>query len=698
MPEMETMKRTRFAPALLPVLFLILAVRAAADEGMWLFERAPKELILKKYGFAVTPEWLEHIRLSSVRFGGASASFVSPDGLVLTNHHVGQGLIQNLSTAGRDLMKTGFCARTRAEELPCPGIELRVLREIEDVTDRVLGAETPDMTPARAAEARDKAAAAIEREASGSTGLKCQVVVLYSGSMYHLYKYEAYDDVRLVFAPEYLFAFFGGDTDNFTYPRFDLDVSMFRVYKNGEPLKTPHYLKWASQEVREGDLVFCSGNPGFTGRLLTLAQLEFLRDTAYPFSIANLKRRQALVREYGKKGPEESRVALRSLFGIENSLKATLGFQSGLLDPKLMETKAAAERLLRDAVAHDPALTREFGGAWDAVADAQDAYGSFFKSYTFFERANGFFTPTFNMARNLVRMAMEKARPDDARLREYRDANLSSIERSILSPAPINDAFEIVKLADSLTQLREELGDAPEVRWILGGRDPGEVARELVSGTKLADPAVRRALMDGGLDAIYASEDPMIKLALLVDPVSRGLRTRYEKEVEAVETRNGARIARAMFRLKGTAIAPDATSTLRLSYGVVRGYADDGAKVPFRTTYAGLYERSRREGNATPYELPPAVLAKRRAVSPGTPLNYVATCDSIGGNSGSPVVNREGEFTGVLFDGNIQSLPWRFVYEDTVSRSVMVHASGIIEALVNIYGAKPLADEILGRK
>ena len=693
------MKRTRFAPAaLLPALLLALIVPVAADEGLWLFDKAPKELILKKYGFALTPEWLDHLRLSSVRFGGASASFVSPDGLVLTNHHVGRGAIQNLSTGERDLMKTGFYARTGAEELKCPGVELRVLREIEDVTGRVLGTETAGMTAPQAAEARDKAIAAIEREAVGSTGLKYQVVDLYSGSVYHLYKYKTYDDVRLVFAPEQLFAFFGGDPDNFTYPRFDLDISIFRVYESGEPLKTAHYLKWATRGVREGDLVFCSGNPGSTGRLLTLAQLEFLKDTAYPFSIANLKRRQSLVRGYAKKGPEEARIALRSLFGIENSLKATLGYQSGLLDPKLMETKAAAERLMREAVTKDPALAKEFGGAWDAVAAAQNAYGTFYKRYAFFERANGFYTPYFNMARNLVRRAMERSRPDDARLREYGDSNLPSIERNILSSSPIYDAFEIVKLADSLTQLREELGDAPEVKWILGGRDPGEVARELVSGTKLKDLAVRKALMEGGIDAIYASDDPMIKLALLVDPVSRGLRARYEKEVEAVETRGGSQIARAMFQLKGTAVAPDATSTLRLSYGVAKGYVEKGAKIPYQTTFAGLYEKSRRAGNKEPYELPPAVLAKKAAVDLDTPLNYVSTCDSIGGNSGSPVVNHKGEFTGVLFDGNIPSLPTRFVYEDEVSRSVMVHSSGIIEALVKIYGAKPLADEILGRK
>ncbi len=693
------MNRTHFVKAaLLPALWLALIVPAPADEGMWLFDKAPKELIQKDYGFALTQEWLDHVRLSSVGFGGASASFISPEGLVLTNHHVGRGLIQNHSTAERDLMKTGFYARTREEELKCPGVELRVLVEIIDVTERVLGAETPDMTVSQAAEARNKAVAELEREAPAGSGIRYQVVNLYSGSMYHLYKYKTYDDVRLVFAPENLIAFFGGDQDNFTYPRFDLDISLFRVYENGEPLRTPHHLKWAARDVREGDLVFCSGNPGSTGRLLTLAQLEFLRDTAYPFSIANLKRRQALLREYGKKGPEEARVAARSLFGVENGLKATLGYQSGLLDAGLLAKKAEAERLLREAVAQDPALAKEFGGAWDDVAAAQKAFASHYRVYTYFERSNGFNTPYFDQARTLVRRAMEKARPNDVRLREFRDSSLPSIDRRVLAPSPVYDEFEIVKLADSLAQLREELGDLIEVKWILGGREPNDVARDLISGTKLKDIAVRKALLEGGLDAVYASDDPMIKLALLVDPLSRGVRTRHEKEVEAVESRSGALIARAMFRLKGTAIAPDATSTLRLSYGVVKGYVDKGVKVPYRTTYAGLYELSRRAGNKDPYELPATVLAEEAAVDKRTPLNYVATCDSIGGNSGSPVVNRKGEFTGVLFDGNIQSLPTRFVYEDTISRSVMVHASGIIEALVRIYGTKPLADEILGRK
>jgi hypothetical protein len=686
----------RLAPAVLLAVLLVLP--AFADEGMWLFNKPPKDLLLKKYGFAVTPEFMDHLRLSSISFGGASGSFISPDGLVLTNHHVGQGAVQNLSTKDRDLMKTGFYARTRAEELKVPGMELRVLQAIEDVTGKVLGAEQPGMTPAEAADARGKVIAALEKETAEKSGLRGVVVTLYAGGMYHLYKYKLYNDIRLVFAPEYLAAFFGGDQDNFTYPRFDLDICLFRIYENGQPFKSDNYIKWLTKGIREGDLLLCSGHPGSTGRLLTTAQLEFLRDTGYPFTIANYKRRQAYMHEYSRKGGEQARVALRNLFGIENSLKATIGYQSGLLDASLMAKKLKDEQALRTAVAKDADLEKQFGGAWDELAAAEKAYASFYKPMVFFERANGFYTTYFTIARNLVRLAMEKPKPNADRLREYREAGLPSVERGILSPAPIYDEFETLKLSDSLAQLQEELGDWQETKWILGGRPPQDVARELIVGTKLKDVSVRKKLMDGGLEAIYQCQDPMIKLALLVDPVSRGLRARYEKEVDAVETRNGARIAQAMFKLEGTSIPPDATGSLRLSFGVVKSYVESGKKIPYETTFAGLYERSRKAGNKDPYELPESFLKKKAAVSLATPIDFVSTCDSIGGNSGSPVVNRKGEFVGVLFDGNIQSLPTRFVYEDTISRSVMVHGQGIIEALLKIYGANPLVDEILGKR
>jgi hypothetical protein len=680
------------------LLALLCAGFLPADEGMWLFNLAPKDRILKTYGFAVNDEWLTHLRLASINFGGASGSFVSPDGLILTNHHVGRGAVQNLSNKDRDLMKTGFYARTRAEELKCAGVELRVVENIVDVTAAVTGAVKPGMSAVESADAVEKAIAALEKDESERSGLRCTVVKLFSGSLYHLYQYKLLTDIRLVFAPEHLIAFFGGDPDNFTYPRYDLDITLFRAYENDRPMKTPHYLKWSSKGVRDGELVFCSGNPGSTGRLLTLGQLEFLRDTSYPFNIANLKRRQALLRAYAKKGEEEARVAMRSLFGVENSLKATLGYQSGLLDRALMDKKAREEKAVRDAVEKDAALDAEFGEAWDEISVAQEAFASFFKPYTLLERAQAFNTVYFGTARSLVRLAQERTKPNAERLREFRDAGLASLQRSLLSPSPIYDEFEVVKLSDSLVQLRDELGGLQEVKWLFGGRSPEDVARELVAGTKLKEMDARKALLDGGWEAVCRSEDAMIKLALLFDPVSRGLRSRYEKEVEAAEIKNGTLVARSLFKLKGASIAPDATGTLRLSFGVAKGYVENGRKIPYATTFAGLYRLSDKNGNKDPYALPPSFLAKKTALDLSVPLNFVSTCDSIGGNSGSPVVNRKSEFVGVLFDGNIQSLPTRFVYEDAVSRSVMVDSRGIIEALIKVYDAKPLVDEILGRR
>jgi hypothetical protein len=677
---------------------LIVFMPVFPDEGLWLFNMPPTELLKANYKFTPGPEWLSHLQLSSIRLGGASASFVSADGLVLTNHHVGSGMIQNLSTKERDLMKTGFSARTREEELKCPGLEFLVLQEIEDVTGRVREVEATGKNPADAAAGREKFIASLEKESSEQTGLRCQVVSLYAGGLYHLYKYKVYTDIRLVFAPEYATAFFGGDPDNFTYPRYDLDITFFRVYENDRPLQTPHFLRWATKPVKEGDLVFASGNPGSTGRLLTLSQLEFLRDVSYPFMIGTNSRRRALLAEYSKKGEEESRVALRTLFGIENSLKAVGGYQSGLLDQKLMEKKAQEEKAFRAEIGKDPAMAEEFGHAWDEIAAAQKSYASFYKPYVYLERGLGFNTNYFRIARSLVRLAEEKTKPNEERLREYRDSNLASIEHSLLSPAPIYNEFEIVKLADSLTQLREDMETSWEVKCLLATRSPQDVARELIGGTELKDIEVRKKYMEASPEEISLSVDPMIKLALLVDPVARGLRARYEKEVASVEARDGALIAQALFKLKGTSIPPDATGTPRLSFGVVKGYVENGQKIPFQTTFKGLYEKSEKNNNQPPYELAPSFLQKKSALKMSVPLNFVATVDSIGGNSGSPVVNRNGEVVGVLFDGNIQSLPNNFVYREDIPRSVMVHGQGIIEALLKVYEAGTLVDELLSKK
>ena len=673
-------------------------IPARADEGLWLFNMAPTSLLKAKYNFTIPPEWIQHIQLASVRFGGASGSFVSPDGLVLTNHHVGQGALQNLSTKDRDLMKTGFYARTRAEELKAPGMELMVLQEIEDVTAKVTGAEAPDMTPAQASAARDKAIAALEKESTDRTGLRSTVVNLYSGSMFHLYRYKVYNDVRLVFAPEYAVAFFGGDPDNFTYPRYDFDITLFRIYENDKPLASKNYLKWNTAGLKEGDLIFASGHPGSTGRLLTMAQMEFLRDVSYPFTITSYQRRQAMLREYGKRGPEYARQAQGTLFGIENSLKATIGYQSGLLDKALMDKKAKDEQAFRDAIRKDPALDREFGRAWDELAQAEKKYAEFFKAYRFFEGGAGFTTGYFTMARSLVRLAAERTKPNDDRLREFRDTALPALTRRLLTVTPIYDELELANFTDALVQLQKEFGSQLEVKWLLGGRLAEDIAKDYIGATKLRDPEVRKKYIDGGLDAIYASDDPMIKLALMVDPISRGLRKRYESEVEPVETRNGALIARALFKVKGASVPPDATSTLRLSFGTVKSYMENGKKIPIATSFKGMYDLAAKAGNKPPYELPASFLAGKAKMSLDAPIDFIATCDSIGGNSGSPVVNRKGEFSGVLFDGNIQSLPARFVYSDVQNRSVMVHSQGIIEALTRIYGAQPLVNELLGRK
>ncbi|MDD8019764.1 MAG: S46 family peptidase [Acidobacteriota bacterium] len=670
-------------------LFICLILPLAADEGMWPYNLVPKDYLAKKYNFKATDEWLNHLRFASVRFGGASASFVSPDGLVLTNHHVGRGAIQNLSTPERDLVKNGFYARTRAEELKCRGVELSVLQGIEDVTDRVFSAEKPGMSAQEIMAAREKAISEIQKEASDKTGLRCQVVSLYSGSMYNLYKYKTYNDVRLVFAVEDAIAFFGGDPDNFTYPRYDLDISIFRVYENDQPLKTKDYLKWSTTPLKEGDLVFCSGNPGSTGRLLTYDQLLFLRDVSYPFTINNLKRRQAILHEYATRGPEQERIASNTIFGVENSLKATTGYQSGLIDKDLMAKKLAEEQQIRQAIAANPELAKEFGQAWDEIAQAQKEFASFFKQYQFFERGNAFNTTYFNLAKSLIRMAEAKGSQNRPPMAEA--------GRMMGFMSQINDDFEIWKLTDSLKQLKEELPEEQETKWLLGCQSPEEVAMSLITGTKLKDPEFRKKLMEGGSEAIYQSNDPMIKLALMIDPVARGLRERHENKVRAVEVKNGTLVARALFQLKGTSIPPDATGTLRLSFGVVKGYIENGKKIPFHTTLAGLYQKAQKFNYQPPYSLPEKWIQKKSSLNLNTSLNFVATIDSIGGNSGSPVVNRKGEFVGALFDGNIQSLPTRFVYEEKVSRSVMVDGQALIEALIKIYDARPLADELLGR-
>ena len=682
---------------LLVLLAAMAAPLALADEGMWLYNEFPKDKVKAKYGFEPTQQWLDHVRLSSVRFNnGGSGSFVSPDGLTFTNHHVGADCIQKLSKEGTDYMKTGFYAKTQAEEATCPDLELNVLVGIEDVTAKVNAGVKSSMSAAEAGQAQRAAMSAIEKDCATATGQRCDVVTLYSGEVYNLYKYKKYTDVRLVFAPEFDIAFFGGDPDNFTYPRYDLDISFFRIYENDKPVHLDHYLKWSKAGVSDGELIFVSGHPGSTGRLLTMAQLEFLKDVDYPARLANYKRRIALFEKFSAESSENARIAQEDIFGYQNSQKAITGYFGGLQDKAEMAQKERAEKDLqkRYMLANPNA-----SNPWEEIANAMKVEREIYNPLTYVERNRGFNADLAVLARLIVRAAEEKTKPNGERLREYRDSALPSLEQRLFSPAPIYKNFETVTLADSLLQMQEILGaDDLAVKAALNGKSPEEAAKELIGGTKLDDPAVRKQLYEGGKAAVDASTDPLIVMMRSVDPVARALRKRYDDQVDAVERRDGALIAKARFAQSGFTQPPDATFTLRLSYGAAKGYVENGKKIPYSTTIGGAYTHAEEHGSKPPYQLPESWLKMKPKLTLATPFNFVSTADIIGGNSGSPTVNKKGEVVGIIFDGNIQSLVWNFFFDDKEGRAVSVDSRGIIEALRKIYGAEGLASELTGMK
>jgi hypothetical protein len=688
----------RFLAVLLVCAFLF-STMATADEGMWLYNAPPKDKIKAKYGFELTQAWLDHVRLSSVRFNnGGSGSFVSADGLTFTNHHVGAACVQQLSSEGHDYIKTGFYAKTQSEEAKCPNLELNQLVNIEDVTAKVNAGVKPEMSAAEAGQAQRAAMSEVEKDCATASGLRCDVVTFYSGQVYNLYKYKKYTDVRLVFAPEFDIAFFGGDPDNFTYPRYDLDITFFRVYENGKPAHLDNYLQWSRTGVNNGDLIFVSGHPGSTGRLLTIAQLAFLRDVQYPSALKFLQRRLAVLQEFSKQSEEDARIAKEDIFGLQNSQKALTGYESGLLDKSIMDAKAADEAKLRTAFKGDP---KNAGASdpWDEIAQAIKVQQSIYPSLTYLERMRGFAGHLTQFARVLVRAAVEKPKPNSERMREFRDSALPSLEQQLFSTEPIYKNLETVLLGNSLSEMQEALGkDNPDVQKVLQGKTPADAAKDMIAGTKLDDVGVRKQLYEGGQAAVDASTDPLIVALRAIDPSARAARKEFEDKVDSVVRRDGTTIAKARFAQFGFNQPPDATFTLRLSYGAVKGYQENGKPIPFDTNIGGTFEHAAEHNSQPPYNLPESWLKAKPQLDLKTPLNFVSTADIIGGNSGSPTVNKKGEVVGIIFDGNIESLPWNFAYSDIQGRAVSVDSRGIQEALRKVYGATGLADELLGGK
>jgi len=694
------MRLRKFFSALLMALFSfqMLHITALADEGMWTFNNVPRAEIKKRYGFDITDEWLKKVQLASVRFNnGGSGSFVSPNGLVLTNYHIVEDIVGEVSTPEKDYAKDGFAANTRAEEIKAPSLELNVLMSIEDVTSRVTGAVKAGSSDADAFTARRAEISAIEAESLKATGLRSDVVTLYQGGQYNLYRYKKYTDVRLVFVPEFQAAFFGGDPDNFNFPRFNIDMALVRVYENDQPVKPEHYFKWSTAGSKEGSLTFVTGHPGSTSRLNTVAHLEQLRDTSLPIILRLLERREVVLKKYMGLGEEQTRQAQGELNGVQNALKVYRGQLQGLKDQSLMARKMKDEEALRKSITANPERQKMYGEAWDAIAKAHQNLPSYIKERRIFDQAASFNTAYFGFARTLVRMAAENEKPNAQRLPEFTDARRASVELALYSPAPIHDDFEKLKLTDSLGFMVELLGaDHELVKQVLNGKTPEARANELITGTKLKDVAFRKELAAGGQKAIDASTDPMIVVAKLIDAKARELRKRYESEVTGVERAGYSKIARARFDTEGTKLYPDATFTLRLSYGAVKGYTENGKKVAPFTTLGGLYERSANFKQQFPYNLPPRWMEKKSALDLGTPFNFVSTNDIIGGNSGSPTINQNGELVGLIFDGNIQSLVGDFVYDESVNRAISVDSRGMLEVLRKIFGADHLASELVG--
>ena len=666
-------------PKFLTFGLLAACLPLCADEGMWTFDNPPVKQLEAKYHFTPTQQWLDHVRLSCVRLNdGGSGSFVSAHGLLLTNHHVARGQLQKNSTAEHDYLRDGFYAATPEAEMKSADLEVNVLISMENVTQAVVAALQGAKTPAEEFTRRKAAIANIERESMQKTGLRSDVVTLYQGGEYWLYSYKKYTDVRLVFAPEDQAAFFGGDPDNFTYPRYDLDMALFRVYENGKPLDTKDHLKWNAKGAGDNELVFVPGHPGRTQRLDTAAQLEYDRDYAEPLSLKLLRNRIAVLERYGAQGTEQARQVASMIFGLQNSVK---------------DKKRRDDEDFRAKVMANPEWKQAYGGAWEAIAGAtrkavsrarQQAYRSIDSQLA-------------ATAATIVDYVAEIKKPDGERLAQYHEAGLESLRHRLFSRAPTYPAMEIARMTGALEADVADLGpDDPFLKIVLDGRSPKEAAAALVNGTKLADPAVRKELVDGGEAAVAASTDAMIVLQRKLDPLRREMIKWQEDNVQSVQQEAGEKLGKARFAAYGKTTYPDATFTLRLSYGQVKGYPMNGTEAPYKTTFYGLFDRATSFDFDGPFYLPSRYKEGRDKLDLATPLDFVTTNDIIGGNSGSPVINRNAEIVGLIFDGNIESLVGDFVYDGTANRAVAVHTAGMTEALRKLYGTDRVVEELLG--
>ncbi|MBI3649906.1 MAG: S46 family peptidase [Acidobacteria bacterium] len=669
-----------------------------ADEGMWTFDNPPLKHWKKRYHFEPTAAWLENVRLASVRLNdGGSGGFVSPDGLLVTNQHVASGQLQKVSTKTKDYTKDGFYAPTNAEELKCPDLECNVLVSYENVTERVQSAVTSGATDKQASAQRKAVMAQIEKESTQQTGLKSDVISFYSGGEYWLYRHKKYTDIRLVFAAEEQIAFFGGDYDNFTYPRYDLDVAFFRAYENDRPARTPHYFKWSATGPVDGEFVLASGSPGSTARLLTVAQLAYQREVGNPLQKQVWTARLNALQEYAKGGEEQARQAGAGIRSFNNSLKRLVGQQEGLLNPRMFAKKEAEEQALKDELAKKPDLQKLYAPAWQSIAAAYAQLPAMANRLAFSTLAA---SRLGDIAAKLVRYAEEMQKPNEQRYDEFRDSRLESFKFAVLSPAPIYPQMEEVLLTAWLAEGLKTLGaNDPFIKAALQGATPAEAARRAIQGTQLAEVKARKALLEGGADAIAKSTDPLIVMARNVEPIIRELRAWNEEKILNVEASAGEKLAKARFAVYGKSVPPDANFNLRLSYGRVLGYEEDTTLVPFKTTFYGLYDRAESFNEKPPYDLPERYRAGRTKLALATPLNFVYSADTIGGNSGSPVINRNAELVGLNFDSNIQKLSNRYWYieEEEGSRAVAVHSAGILEALRQLYHTPALVKELMGR-